>query len=72
MIDGLALDFADGTSTPWHGGHGGDSYSFDLNKEEDITQILVRANEHNMRGLQFITSKGILLFPYTHSALINS
>jgi hypothetical protein len=29
-IDGISVQFTDGSSTPWHGGNGGVEQSFDL------------------------------------------
>lgn len=57
-IDGLALDFTDGTSTPWHGGQGGNYHTFTLESGEDFTHIRVTANDTYITGLQFGTSKG--------------
>ena len=57
-IDGLALDFTDGTSTPWHGGQGGTYQTFTLQSGEDFTWIRVTANEKYITGLCFGTSKG--------------
>ncbi|KAI0804811.1 hypothetical protein BC629DRAFT_1210925 [Irpex lacteus] len=57
-IDGLALDFTDGTSTAWHGGQGGNYSTYTLESGEDFTHIRVTADENYILGLQFITSKG--------------
>ncbi|KAI0683166.1 hypothetical protein BC835DRAFT_1296841 [Cytidiella melzeri] len=57
-IDGLALDFTDGTSTSWHGGQGGSYHTFGLSTNEDFTHIRVAADGNWILGLQFITSKG--------------
>ncbi|KAI0804725.1 hypothetical protein BC629DRAFT_1283112 [Irpex lacteus] len=57
-IDGLALDFTDGTSTAWHGGQGGNYSAYALESGEDFTHIRVTADENYILGLQFITSKG--------------
>ncbi|KAI0086012.1 hypothetical protein BDY19DRAFT_374074 [Irpex rosettiformis] len=57
-IDGLALDFTDGTSTSWHGGQGGSYNTYALETGEDFTSIRVCADETYINGLQFITSKG--------------
>ncbi|KAK7694432.1 hypothetical protein QCA50_001618 [Cerrena zonata] len=57
-IDGLALDFTDGSSTEWHGGRGGNHYTYTLDGGEDFISIRVMADKSYVNGLQFITSKG--------------
>ncbi|KZT08169.1 uncharacterized protein LAESUDRAFT_811642 [Laetiporus sulphureus 93-53] len=59
VVDGICLDFANGTSTSWHGGFGGNLHqTFELAAGEDIVQVLVHANNEYIRALQFRTSKG--------------
>ncbi|KAK7695518.1 hypothetical protein QCA50_000154 [Cerrena zonata] len=57
-IDGLALDFTDGSSTEWHGGWGGDHYTYMLDGGEDFISIRIMVDKNYINGLQFITSKG--------------
>ncbi|KAI0339042.1 hypothetical protein BDW22DRAFT_1487136 [Trametopsis cervina] len=57
-VDGLALDFTDGSSTSWHGGPGGAQQSFPLNSGEDFTHVFVTADGNIITALQLVTSKG--------------
>lgn len=61
VVDGLAIDYTDGTSTEWHGGQGGHASEFELSNGEDITQIQVCFDNQFIRGLQFTTSNGTSL-----------
>lgn len=61
VVDGLAIDYTDGTSTEWHGGQGGHASEFELSNGEDITQIQVCFDNQLIRGLQFTTSDGTSL-----------
>ncbi|EIN05301.1 hypothetical protein PUNSTDRAFT_128059 [Punctularia strigosozonata HHB-11173 SS5] len=58
VVDGFALDFTDGTSTPWNGGKGGKSTEFDLSAGETITMVLVAQDGKDIQRLCFITSSG--------------
>lgn len=61
VVDGLAVDYTDGTSTEWHGSQGGHASEFELSNGEDITQIQVCFDNQFIRGLQFTTSDGASL-----------
>ena len=58
VINGISLEYDDGTTTPWHGSQTEEEHHFTLHKGEDITQIYVSFNDKHVQGLQFITSKG--------------
>jgi hypothetical protein len=68
-IDGISLEFTDGKSTGWHGGYGGNSSTFSLEKGEDFSSIRVAATSDHITGLQFITSKGRYASTITSSSV---
>lgn len=58
IIDGLGLEFTDGTSTPWRGGQGGAYYEFVLLEGEDIIQMNVCSVDRHVSRMKFLTSTG--------------
>ena len=71
-LDGITIQFTDGSSTPWHEGYdgvellNGEYINFPRNLlrliseflGEDITQVLVCSTDSLITKIKFITSKG--------------
>ncbi|KAI0339036.1 hypothetical protein BDW22DRAFT_625269 [Trametopsis cervina] len=57
-IDGLVLDFTDGTSTGWRGTETASPHVFTLNSGEDFTHIFATTDGKCITALQLATSKG--------------
>ena len=56
-LHGFSLEYDDGSKSAWHGAQGGEQTSFIVDKGDEITQVIVSADEH-VHGVQFITAKG--------------
>ncbi|KIO28093.1 hypothetical protein M407DRAFT_231350 [Tulasnella calospora MUT 4182] len=58
IIDGIGLEFSDGSSTPWRGGQGGGYHEFVLFDGEDIVQMNVCSFNRQVSKMKFLTSTG--------------